>query len=213
MLRVTDDAARLLADAEEQIEAWLCELDATWTRLLADARIEATRTVGAAQDEANELLAVARADAAALVADAHAEVTRLVTEAEARAATIVARADDETNRLLAGAGRLASMQLAEAQAEVLKARALATESSATAEALAFAADAAVTGRVQSDDLAALGTALTRLRSELSRVVDAAFDALPAVEATAAALKLDEPITVPDPAPKKPQGFVRRLLRI
>jgi cell division septum initiation protein DivIVA len=201
---VDDDAQRLIAEAEEQIEAWLVELDGTWTRILANARAEA-----------DDIVVDARAEAAAVTAEAVQHAAQVVADAELRAAAIVAQADDETHRLLAGAGRLASMQLAEAQAEVLKARALAAESSATAEALAFAADAAVTGRVQVDDLAARGTALTRLRSELSRVVDAAFDALPAVEATAAALHLDEPVTVPEPAPapKKPQGFVRRLLRI
>jgi hypothetical protein len=198
---VHDDAAGLVAEAEEQIEAWLCELDATWTRLLADGR-----------GEAAEIVAAARAEATALVAAGHAEATRLVVEAEARAAEITDRADEETHSLLAGAARLASIQLAEAQIEVQRARAMAAESRATAEALAFAADAAATGRVQIDDLAALGTAVIRLRSELSRVVDAAFDALPAVEATAAALQLDDAAHEPAPA-RKPQGFVRRLLRI
>jgi len=198
----------MLAEAEEQIEAWLCELDATWTRILADARIEAL-----------EILAVARAEAATLVADGHAEAARLVQEADARAAEILESAEQESHSLLSGSARLASMQLVEAQTEVLKARSLAVESSATATALAHAADAAATGRVQVDDLVALGTAVLRLRAELSRVVDAAFDALPAVEATAAALRLDEPepekVALPAPPPQKKQkaGIVRRLLRI
>ena len=194
----------MLAEAEEQVEAWLCELDATWTRLLADARVQSLAIV-----------AVARADAASLVADGHTEAARLLGDAEARAAQVLAKAEADSHSLLSGSARLAAMQLNEAQHEVLKARSLAAESSATAVALAHAADAAATGRVQVDDLAALGTAVMRLRTELSRVVDAAFDALPAVEATAAALKLDDPVAVPwvAPAPRKKAGIVRRLLRI
>lgn len=180
-------------EVEDAIEAWLCELDAQWTQILADARAEAASIVGSARLEAADL----------------------ISRAEAHAAELMAKTDEDIHALLAGAGRLASMQLQEAQVEVLKARALAAESTATAEALAVAADATVEGRVQVDDLAALGTAVLRLRGELSRVVDAAFDALPAVEATAAALKLDdeEPVVVPAKAPRKKQGFVRRLLRV
>jgi hypothetical protein len=180
-------------ELEEQIEAWLCELDATWTRILTDARSEA----------------------AEIVAEAHAEAEVVLAQAEKHAADLLNRTDHEVNTLLTGAGRLASMQLQEAQIEVVKARNLAAESSATAEALAVAADATITGRVHLDDLEALGTAVLRLRSELSRVVDAAFDAIPAVEATAAALALEEqePVEVPDAKPRAKQGFVRRLLRI
>lgn len=212
---MTDEATRLIAAAEEQIEAWLCELDATWMRLLADARIDAVRIVAAAQSEANVVLAIARADAASLVSAGHVRAAMLVAEAEARASEIMNRAETESRALLAGAGKLASMQLAESEAEVQRARNLAVESSATAEALAFAADATVSGRVHVDDLAALGHAVERLRTELSRVVDAAFDALPAVEATAAALNLDKvaPTTEPVVVPPKKRGFVKRLLRI
>jgi hypothetical protein len=205
-LRVTEDAARVVAEAEEQIEAWLCELDATWVRILDDARAEAL-----------EITAVARAAAASLVADGHASASRIVTDAEVRAAELLARAEADSHALLSGSARLASMQLAEAQADVLKARSLAAESSATVAALAHAASAAASGQVHGADLAALGTAVTRLRAELSRVVDAAFDALPAVEATAAALHLEEPTepAAPGPAPavRKRAGIVRRLLRI
>lgn len=214
---VTDDAARVLAEAEEQIEAWLCELDATWNRILDDARTEARSVVAKARIEAFEIIAVARADAAALAADGHNAASRTIADAEARAAALLAKAEDDSQALLSGSGKLASMQLAEAQSEVLKARTLAAESSATVAALAHAASAAATGRVQIADLAALGDAVTRLRSELSRVVDAAFDALPAVEATAAALQLEEPVSleapVPAAAPPKKVGMIRRLLRI
>jgi hypothetical protein len=201
---VDDDAQRTLAEVEEQIEAWLCELDATWTRILADARIEALAIVAAA-----------RAEAAGLVADGHREAAHVVEAAEARATTLIEKAESESRSLLAGSARLASMQLNEAQHEVRKARELAAESSATAEAIAHAGAAAATGQVRVDDLAALGTAVIRLRTELSRVVDAAFDAIPAVEATAAALQVDAPVTVPEPVatPRKKAGFVRRLLRI
>jgi len=65
------------------------------------------------------------------------------------------------------------------------------------------------------DLAALATAVVRLRGELTRVVDAAFDALPAVEATAAALAvdLDAPGPEQEDADRPPRrGLFRRLLR-
>jgi hypothetical protein len=169
----------LLAEAEEQIEAWLCELDREWVRILDDAR---------------------------------AEAERLVHEAEGRAAALVAVAEDDARAILAGAGKVAAQQLAEAEVEAAKARTLAAESSETARAIAAAADATVSGRVQVDDLAALGQAVERLRVELSRVVDAAFDALPAVEATAAALRRE----VGEPAPVEPprgRGLLRRLLRL
>ena len=150
---MTDPAAELLAEAEEQIEAWLCELDAAWARLLDDAHEQAADIVAAAEEHA-----------AAILADAEAEAVRV--------------------------------------------RALALESTATAETLALAADAAATGRVKVDDLASLGHAVHRLRTELSRVVEAAFDAIPAVEATAAALAVvDAPVDAP--APRR-RGFVRRL---
>lgn len=198
------DQDELLAEAEEQIEAWLCELDGIWARILADGRAEATETVAAARAEVAELIAAARSEA-----------MRTLAEADLRATAIIEKAQTESSSLLAGSARLASMQLAESEAEVLRARALAIESNATAQALALAADAAVTGRVRVDDLAALGTAVLRLRTELSRVVDAAFDALPAIEATASALNLAAPVTLPEPAPEptKKRGFVRRLMRI
>lgn len=145
--RMADDASRLLADAEEQIEAWLCELDAQWLQLLADAREEAAGIVAAAETRAAELLAAAEAEAAELREQAAAYRPGTVDE-----------------------------------------------------------------HVGADDLAALAQAVERLRVELSRVVEAAFDALPAVEATAAALRtaeVDEPVLVD--APKR-RGFVRRLMR-
>jgi hypothetical protein len=146
---MADDASRLLAEAEEQIEAWLCELDAQWLQILADARAEAAEIVGAAEVRAAELVAAAEAEAAEL------------RELAARAAAVT-----------------------------------------------------VDERVGPDDLAALAQAVERLRVELSRVVEAAFDALPAVEATAAALRTaeaeaEEPPVAPTP---KRRGLVRRLMR-
>ncbi len=187
-----------LSEAEEQIETWLCELDAEWNQLFADAHEEAAAIVAAARAEAADAVAAGQAEAAALVE----------------------RAEAESRSLLAGTARLASMQLAEAQTEVVRARTLARESSAAALALADAADAAATGRVHQDDLAALGTAVVRLRAELSRVVDAAFDALPAVEATAAALHLDDQPDPSDtaaeaeePVERTRRRGLRRLLRL
>ena len=171
-----DDAAQLLAEAEDEIEAWLCELDVEWIRIIDDARREASR---------------------------------VVRDAETRAGELVAEAEHDARALLAGAGKLAAIQLAEAEAEAHRTRQLATESRETARAIAAAADATVSGRVRVDDLAALGQAVDRLRTELSRVIDAAFDALPAVEATAAALAVDVPMTA---EPARPRRFLRRLLR-
>lgn len=204
-----DDAARALAEAEEQIEAWLCELDAEWTRIVTGARQDAMLLVEGAHNVATRILDAAQVKAAAIVAQGEAD-------AERRAAEILASAEAESRSLLAGSARLAAMQLNEAQHEVNRARTLAAESSAAAAALAHAADAAASGRVRVDDLAALGASVIRLRTELSRVVDAAFDALPAVEATAAALHLEpesEPSPPPAITPRRKQGFVRRLLRI
>lgn len=204
-----DDAARALAEAEEQIEAWLCELDAEWTRIVTGARHDAMLLVEGAHNVAARILDAAHVKAAAIVEQGEAD-------AERRAAEILASAEAESRSLLAGSARLAAMQLNEAQHEVNRARTLAAESSAAAAALAHAADAAASGRVRVDDLAALGASVIRLRTELSRVVDAAFDALPAVEATAAALHLEpehEPSSPPARTPRRKQGFVRRLLRI
>jgi cell division septum initiation protein DivIVA len=175
------DAERLLADAEEKIEAWLCELDGVWKRILDDGRAEADTLVRGARAEATAIVGRARADASAIFERAEAEI---VGRAQAQARTIIERAEAESASLLGGSAHLAAIQLAEAQVRV-------------------------------DDLAALGTAVQRLRVELSRVVDAAFDALPAVEATVAALNLDEPIHLPEPEPvqkRKRKGF-KRLLRI
>jgi cell division septum initiation protein DivIVA len=141
-----DDAAQLLADAEEQIEAWLCELDATWLGILADARAEADSMIAAAKAHAAEIVAWAETDANAI------------------------------------------------------------------RAAAAAAPAADAGHVEANDLAALAAAVEQLRVELSRVVEAAFDALPAVEATAAALRTVDPATpATGPAPRR-RGFLRRLTR-
>ncbi|HYD10845.1 MAG TPA: hypothetical protein VEA78_12155, partial [Acidimicrobiales bacterium] len=162
---------------EEQIEAWLVELDRRWLALLA---------------EAEHVLADARADAASLRADGHRDAAELVTTAEARAAEIVAAAEIDARTLLAGAGKLAAMQLADAENDVARIRRAAAQSTEAAQVLAIA-DAALSRRVSASDLDALGSAVERLRAELSNIVDAAFDALPAVEATAAALRLeDEP---------------------
>ena len=151
---MSDVAAQLLAEAEEQIEAWLCGLDAEWKQVLADAHAQAADIVALAESQAAEILAAAEADAA-----------------EVRALAAATRPDDA---------------------------------------------------VGADDLAALAQAVERLRLELSRVVEAAFDALPAVEATAAALRIAEPdaepavdVAVEEPsvvdAPRR-RGLLARITR-
>ena len=130
-------ADELLHEAEEEIEAWLCELDSQWTAILDDARAEADR----------------------IVADAHA---RAEADAELIISEAQARAEDEYERL----------------------RALAAEHAEAVKALAAAEDV----ELADEHLESLHEAVVRLRAELSRVVDAAFDAIPAVEATADALE-------------------------
>ena len=126
-------ADELLHEAEEEIEAWLCELDAQWTTILEDARAEAARITAAAHERADTIVAEARG-----------------------------RAEDEYERL----------------------RALAAEHAEAVKALAAAEDV----EVADEHLESLHEAVVRLRAELSRVVDAAFDAMPAVEATADAIE-------------------------
>ena len=123
-----------------------------------------------------------------------AEAEAAIADAERRAADIVELAQLEAAQLVA-----------DAEAEVERLRV----APAAAEILA-AADAALARRVSSDDLDALRAAVARLRTELSNVVDAAFDALPAVEATAAALRVPEP--EPEAEPVRKRGFLRRLVR-
>jgi hypothetical protein len=128
------DPDQLLREAEDQIEAWCCELDAAWLAL---------------HDEADQVLATARTDAAEIVALARVEADLLVADARAEAEEIHRRAGEHEDVIRA-------LEVAE--------------------------------RLQAGDhLTGLREAIDRLRSELSNVVDAAFDALPAVEATAAAL--------------------------
>jgi len=154
---MSDDATLLLAEAEEQIEAWLCELDAEWHGILEDARAQAGAIVAAAMSDAADLLAAAEAQAAAILATAE-------REAAARRESTDGDSDEP-------------------------------------------------GRVDAEDLAALASAVEQLRVELSRVVEAAFDALPAVEATAAALRtVDTDDAMAAPAPKRRRGLFRRLTR-
>lgn len=134
----------LLRETEEDIEAWLCDLDQRWHQILADAHAEAAR----------------------IVADADAQADRIVIEADAQAGQIVTEAE------------------ARAEAEYERLRALAAEHADAVRALAEAEDV----HVADEHLESLHEAVERLRAELSHVVDAAFDALPAVEATADAIE-------------------------
>lgn len=133
-----------------------------------------------------------------------AEAEAAVAEGERKAADILELAQLEAAQLVA-----------DAEAEVARIRLAAVRSPEAAQVLA-AADAALASSVSSADLEALRSAVERLRVELSNVVDAAFDALPAVEATAAALRTPEPEPAPEvlviePARKR-GGFLRRLVR-
>lgn len=158
----------LLRDAEDRIEAWLCELDVTWHELLADANLEADRMRTEALADAGELVATARLEAEEIIAAAHAT-----------------------------AGE---------HADVIQALTAAERDAA------------------GDELASLRDAVARLRRELSRLMDAAFDAFPAVEATAEAIDRalvgdDDPTVdlrqepdVLDIREPTRRGLLRRLLR-
>ena len=162
---MADEAEMLLRDAEDRIEEWLCELDATWCALLADAECDTERIRNEALADAGELVAGARLEAEDIIAAAHAT-----------------------------AGE---------HADVIRALAAAERDAA------------------GEELVSLREAVARLRRELSRLVDAAFDALPAVEATAEAidralddevidLTVEPEIIVIQETPRR--GLLRRLLR-
>jgi len=136
-----------------------------------------------AEDEIEAWLCRLDQEWKALLADAERQAERIHTAARDEAAAIVEAARAEANRILADADELAGEHV-----DVIRALTTA-ESEAVGE-----------------ELAGLREAVTRLRAELSRVVDAAFDAIPAVEATADAI--DRAI---EREPIK-RGFVRRLLR-
>jgi hypothetical protein len=209
------DPDDLLREAEDEIEAWLCELDREWARILADAD----------------------ATAAEVVATARVEAARVLDDAAAAARARRAEADAAAEIVLQGAEQAARERLAEADTEFERLRMIAAEHADAVRALA-AADAAAARGAAREDLTGIRDAVGRLRAELSRVVDAAFDALPAVEATAGALdRVMEPDASPTPdasatddddvrdpdelvgaasevtvAPRRP-GRLRRLLRL
>jgi cell division septum initiation protein DivIVA len=148
---MTSDPEALLRAAEDEIEAWLCQLDDDCKQLRVDAEWQAERIRAGAETEAAEIVEAARAEAERILAEAdelageHVDVIRALTAAEQEAV--------------------------------------------------------------GEELAGLREAVTRLRAELSRVVDAAFDAIPAVEATAEAI--DRVIEESEPVKR---GMFRRLLR-
>jgi len=161
---MADEAELLLREAEDRIEQWLCELDASWCALLADAESQAEHIRSEALADAGELVAAARLEADDIIAAAHAK-----------------------------AGE---------HADVIRALAAAERDAA------------------GEELVSLREAVARLRQELSRLMDAAFDALPAVEATAEAidralddevidLTTEPEIIVIQQAPRR--GLLRRLL--
>lgn len=181
------DAEELLYETEDLIEDWLCELDATWASTIAEAEARAAATVGSARLEAEQVLAAARAEA-------------LQARAEAQQAT--ARARDE-------AAEIVTLARLEADTIIAEANATAGEHEDVIRALTTAEREAA-----GEELVSLREAVRRLRAELSNLVDAAFDALPAVEATAEAIdraigEEEEPeLVLAGPTPKR--RFFSRL---
>lgn len=121
--------------------------------------------------------------------------------AEADPVLLISEAEDLIEEWLCELDSAWVSTLAEA-----KARAAAIMAEAEADAAVILAGAARMAEAKLTDphLQSLSDAVARLRSELSAVVDAAFDALPALEATADALDIYRPAPlvedVPDEAP-------------
>lgn len=145
-------------------------------------------------DEAEAIRAAALEDAAQIVALSRLEAEETVGAARREAGETVVAADEHARRTIAEAHATAGEHT-----DVIRALDVAERQAA------------------GEELVALRQAVDHLRAELSRLVDAAFDALPAVEATSEAIDraLGEP--EPDagfsdpPAPPR-KSLLRRLLR-
>ena len=135
------------------------------------------------------------------LADAALEADRIRAEALADAGECIATARLEADEIIAAAHATAGEH-----ADVIQALTAAEREAA------------------GDELASLRDAVARLRRELSRLMDAAFDAFPAVEATAEAIDRaldvetgdaidlrDEPDVIAIQATPR-RGLLRRLLR-
>jgi hypothetical protein len=165
-------------------------------------------------------------DAAAdeLLRDAEERIEEWLCELDASWHELLAEAELDADRIrgeaLADAGELIATARVEAEEIIAAANATAGEHADVIRALTAAErDAA------GEELASLREAVARLRRELSRLMDAAFDAFPAVEATADALDralvVDEDATIDrdeeeadllgEPEPPR-RGLLRRLLR-
>jgi cell division septum initiation protein DivIVA len=129
----------------------------------------------------------------------------------------IAAAEEEADRLKAAARADAAEIVAVARVE---AELIIADANATAGEHADVIRALTTAEREAagEELESLRDAVNRLRAELSRLVDAAFDAFPAVETAAAAIDqaLGEPDpdlafepVVPGPPPKR-RGFLRRV---
>ena len=122
-----------------------------------------------------------------------------------------AEADQARARARDEAAEIVALAHLEADSIIAEANATAGEHEDVIRALTTAEQEAV-----GEELGALREAVRRLRAELSNLVDAAFDALPAVEATADAIdralgeeEQPEPVLA-GPAPKR--GLLRRMFR-
>lgn len=145
-------------------------------------------------EEAEAIRAAARDEAAQIVALARLEAEEALGAARREAAETVVAADEHAGRIIAEAHATAGEHT-----DVIRALDVAEREAA------------------GEELVALRQAVDHLRAELSRLVDAAFDALPAVEATSEAI--DRALGQPEPdaqfweSPAPPRrGLLRRLLR-
>jgi hypothetical protein len=146
-------------------------------------------------------------DAAALLREAEDQIEDWLCELDTTWHALLGDAESEADVIRSEALADAEMILASARLEadeiIAAAHATAGEHADVIRALS-AAEREAAG----DELVALRDAVDRLRRELSRLMDAAFDAFPAVEATSEAIERaletrDEP---------ERRGFLRRLLR-
>jgi hypothetical protein len=162
-----------------------------------------------AEDEIEEWLCELDGTWKALLVDAEGRAERLLDDATLASEEVLRRARAEAGRIVADAESIAAQRLLEADADFERLQAIASEHIEAIRALT-AADVIAARAVDDEQLGALRDAVQRLRTELSRVVDAAFDALPAMEATADAIDRvlivdDGVIDLTDDAGREPGG--------
>lgn len=197
------DVARRLAEADEQITAWLDEAEEEGDRIIEQARAEASRLRMEAHEQAERLrqaaeraaseagrerervVREAEAEAAAAEAEARARTADVLREAEEAAVRRRREAADEATALLEETREAAERRLQSAERDAEWVR---TQAAGDARALHSHAVATVQA-LQAD----IGT----LHEQLAGLVAQASSLLPALEAAHRSLAAGPP--VPDPS--------------